>query len=291
MVALTTRELVPRQLHDLSRRTYVRLGTMTAGLRLAPEFVMLGASRCGTTSLFRALSSHPQVLRPTVNKGVRYFDLNYTRSWRWYLGHFPLQRTAERRARQAGARAVTFEASGYYVFHPAVAERMSRDLPDARLVVMLRNPVERAYSAWKHESARGFESESFERALELEEERLRGEAERLCADPAYTSFAYRHQSHRSRGEYVDQLERFLQHYPLSQLHVVQSERFFAQPQDEYLRLTRFLGLDDHVPSRFEVANARPSSPMPESVRRELEAHYAPFNERLENLLGEPLAWG
>jgi hypothetical protein len=282
------RKLVPPQLHGVARRAYIRAGQASAGLRITPSFVMLGASRAGTTSLFRALSAHPQVVRPTVNKGVRYFDLNYAESWDWYLGHFPLNRTARKHAQ--GGPPAAFEASGYYLFHPFVAERMAEQLPQVRMLAMLRDPVERAYSAWKHESARGFETETFERALDLEDERLAGEVERMAADPRYESHAHRHQSHRSRGEYVDQLERFLQHFPREQLHVLRSEAFFAEPAEEYERVTRFLGLSDHQPASFDVHNARPSSPMPEAIHDRLRAHFAPYNARLATLLGEDPGW-
>jgi Sulfotransferase domain len=280
---------LPRGMQDAARASYLRLGTATAGLRARPGFIMMGASRCGTTSLFRALSAHPRVMRPAVNKGVRYFDLNYSRGWDWYLGHFPLRRTASARGGPAGP-AVPFEASGYYIFHPFAAERIAADLPGVRLVVMLRDPVERAYSAWKHESARGFEWEPFERALELEDERLLGETDRMGRDPDYESFCHRHLSHRARGEYADQLDRVLRVVPRSRLHVMQSEAFFAEPAREYARLLDFLGLPGHDPGGFAVHNARPSSPMPGSVRHALTEHYAPFDDRLETLIGEPLRW-
>jgi hypothetical protein len=285
---MSLRHRIPAPLHELSRDSYLALGARTARWRLSPDFLMIGASRCGTTSLFRALSAHPHILRPAVNKGVRYFDLNYHRGWKWYQGHFPLRSTAVRHANGHPPR--TFEASGYYLFHPLVPARIGADLPQVRLIAMLRDPVERAYSAWKHETARGFEDEPFERALELEADRLAGEADRLLADPQYASFGLRHRSHRTRGEYADQLERFLRYFPRSQLHIVQSEAFFAEPHIEYARVLDFLHLPQHDPGGFAVHNARPSSPLPDRIRRDLQAHYAPFNHRLSAIVGEPLRW-
>lgn len=286
---MALRNHLPTALHEVSRRGYIRIGTATASARCEPGFIMVGASRCGTTSLFRALVEHPQVIRPTVNKGVRYFDLNYDKDRSWYRGHFPLRSVAERRTAHVG-RPTVFEASGYYLFHPFAAARIAKDLPDVKIVAMLRDPVERAFSAWKHESARGFEWESFERALELEEERLAGEVDRMSRDVTYESFCHRHHSHRGRGEYVDQLEEFMAHIPRERIHVIQSEAFFEHPAQEFTRLAAFLGLADYLPSAFPQHNARPSSPMPSTARRHLEDHFAPFNDRLERLLGEPLRW-
>lgn len=249
----------------------------------------MGASRSGTTSLFRALSDHPQVLRPAVNKGVRYFDLNYGRPWRWYLGHFPLRTTAEARGTRTG-RALTFEASGYYLFHPFAAERIARHLPQVRVVAMVRDPVDRAYSGWKHESARGFEWETFDRALELEDERLLGEVDRIARDLTYRSFCHWHHSHRSRGEYASQVQRMLEVVPRERLHVVPSESFFEQPEREYRALLDFLDLPMYQPASFERHNARPSTPMSGRLRSALAEHYAEGNGQLEAILGRQLPW-
>lgn len=278
-----------RSLQGAAKRAYVGAGELTSGARVTPDFLLVGASRSGTTSLFRALSSHPNVLRPAVNKGVRYFDLNYHRPWRWYLGHFPLRTTTMAHGRQ-GERALTFEASGYYLFHPFAAERIARHLPDVRIVAMVRDPVERAFSAWKHETARGFEWEPFDRALELEDERLLGETDRMARDVTYRSFCHWHHSHRSRGEYADQLDRLFTVVPRDRVHVIPSESFFDEPEREYRALLDFLKLPAHQPASFERHNARPSSPMPAGLRSQLAEHYAEGNARLERILGRPLEW-
>jgi hypothetical protein len=250
---------------------------------------MIGGQRCGTTSLFRALMAHPQVVRPTFHKGINYFDLNYYRGSSWYRGHFPVSEMARRRANAAGGP-VAFEASGYYLYHPFAIERIAHDLPDVKLVVMLRDPVERAFSAYKHEQARGYEWETFETALELEDERLVGEIDRMSRDQAYESFGHRHHSYRHRGQYAEQLSRVLEHFPRSQLHVMDSEAFFASPEREYSELMSFLGLAPFAPARFDRYNARPGEPMLAGTRTMLEKHYARHDEELAELLGRPLHW-
>lgn len=261
----------------------------TAPLRLQPGFIMIGAQRCGTTSVFRALMAHPQLVRPLFHKGVNYFDLNYYRGAGWYRSHFPLGEVARRRTARYGAP-VAFEASGYYLYHPFAIERLARDLPGIKLVAMVRNPVERAFSAYKHESARGFEHESFGRALELEDARLEGEIERMRADPSYESYSHRHQSYRHRGQYAEQLERAFAFVPRERVHVIQSEAFFRQPAQEYRRLVEFLGLRPFEPTTFGPYNARPGAPLDPGIRRMLEEHFGPHNEQLAKLLAQPLAF-
>ncbi|HEY3954321.1 MAG TPA: sulfotransferase [Streptosporangiaceae bacterium] len=286
---MSAREAVSGPLHHAARRAYLELGEATAGLRLLPSFMMVGVSRCGTTSLFRILREHPQVLRAPFHKGVNYFDLNYYRGMRWYQGHFPVAEIARRQTARHGGPAA-FEASGYYLYHPFALERLARDLPGTKLVVMLRDPVERAFSAWKHECARGFEQESFERALELEDERLAGEVDRMREDARYESLSHRHHSYRHRGHYAEQLERAFALFPAGQVHVVSSEAYFAEPAVEYTELLAFLGLRRHEPAAFRQVNGRPSKSMPAAARRMLEEYYAPHDERLAKLLGRPLRW-
>jgi hypothetical protein len=255
---------------------------------MEPGFILIGAQRCGTTSLFCALTAHPQVMPPAFHKGVNYFDLNYYRGAQWYRAHFPVAEIARRRTGHHGAP-VAFEASGYYLYHPQAMERLGHDMPRTKLVAMVRDPVERAFSAHKHELARGYEHEDFERALALEDDRLAGEIERIREDPAYESFAHRHHSYRHRGQYAEQLERVFAFFPREQVHVIDSADYFSQPAREYRRLLDFLGLPPFEPG-FATANARPGPPLDAKCRRRLEEHFAPHDKRLAELLGRPSGW-
>jgi hypothetical protein len=257
---------------------------------MLPTFTVAGAQRSGTTSLYRSLMGHPLIQPAVLRKGVNYFDLNYHRGMRWYRGHFPLRAVAERRARHLPGSPVTFDSSGYYMFHPLAPERMAADLPQLKVVTMVRDPVERAYSAHRHAYARGFETEPFEKAIELEPERLRGEVERICADPRYRSHSHRHQAYVTRGQYVEQLERLLAVYPREQLLIVESERFFEEPEVEFERILRFLDLPVLMPPKFDRYNARPRSPMPESTHARLRSHFEKYDEGLARLLGHEPAW-
>ncbi|GGL35135.1 deacetylase sulfotransferase [Phycicoccus endophyticus] len=282
------RTRAPARVRVAGRRLATQVGTATAGLRVRPDFVLAGAQRCGTTSLFRALMAHPQVVRPSFHKGVNYFDVNYERGPAWYGGHFPLRSAVSVRTARAGGPCV-FEASGYYLYHPLAIERLVRELPQVKVVVMLRDPVERAFSAWKHESARGFETESFERALELEPERLAGEEERIRSDPAYQSFAHRHQSYLHRGHYADQLDRASAVLPREQLHVIESADFFGEPEGTFLELTDFLGISRTLPPHFDRYNARPGD-MDPATRLRLGEYFAPHDARLEAYLRGVPSW-
>ncbi|MEP7025998.1 MAG: sulfotransferase domain-containing protein, partial [Actinomycetota bacterium] len=246
--------------------------------------------RCGTTSMYRTLSEHPAVVKAVLHKGVHYFDMAYDRKLSWYQAHFPLRAAGRKAGRAARAQAVTFESSPYYMFHPLAGGRIAKDLPGVKLLVLVRDPVERAYSAHAHELARGYETEPFDRALSLEAERLAGEAERLAADPGYASHSHQHHAYRARGQYAEQLERLERSFSRDQILVVDSGDFFTKPDPVYDRVLEFLGLPDRGYPAFERHNARPRSALPENLRAELDEHFKPHDERLIEWLGDVPSW-
>jgi Sulfotransferase domain len=265
-------------------------GRVTASARMRPAFLIVGAQRCGTTSMFKTLRQHPAVLAPPLQKGIHYFDKNYDRGAPWYRSHFPLRASAARVEGRVGVVPVTGESSPYYMFHPLAADRIAADLPGVRLVVLLRDPVERAISAYTHERARGYEDESFERALELEPERIADEAERMRSDPTYDSFHLQHNAYLTRGQYVDQLERLAATFGRDRIHVVDSQDFFERPAPAYAGVLDFLGLPEFDDAVFEQHNARPRSPMDPALAARLDEHFSPYDERLEGWLGQPPGW-
>ncbi|MFF5206630.1 sulfotransferase family protein [Streptosporangium sp. NPDC000396] len=273
--------------HVVSRAT----GRITAGSRMLPSFLIVGAQRSGTTSLYRALSQHPLILKPVLHKGVHYFDMAYNRGLSWYRAHFPLQSKASRLARRYGCRPQAFESSPYYLFHPLACSRIAWDLPGVKLIVLVRDPVERAFSAYAHELARGFETEGFTRALELEEERLAGAADDLCASPYSASHSHRHHAYLARGRYIEQLARLEPLVGRERVLVLDSGRFFTEPEIVYDRVLEFLGLPHIGDPLFERHNARPRpAPMPESLRRELAGRFEESDALLTPWLGAEPSW-
>jgi hypothetical protein len=281
---------VPARVRDVGRAAALSWGLATSGRRAVPDFLLVGAQRCGTTSLFRALLSHPHVLRANFLKGVNYFDVSADKGPRWYRAHLPLTSTARRHAAPGQDHALVFEASGYYMFHPHAPARIIDELPDVKIVAMVRDPVERAFSAYKHEFARGFESEPLERALALEDERVTPELARMLADRSYHSDVYRHQAYRRRGHYAEQLQLFADGLGRDRVHVVQSELFFDEPVEEYTRLLRFLQLPVVLPDSFDRYNPRPSAPLDASVAASLREHFAPHDAALEPFLHDRPSW-
>lgn len=289
-----------RRVRLTARRTLRRYGMLTAVARGLPDFLIIGAKRGGTTSLYRYLAQHPDVLPlfPSARsfpmredrKGVHYFDTHHDRGPVWYRSHFALEPYRSLLARRRGRRPVTGEASPYYLFHPRAAGRTAAELPDAKLIVILRNPVERAYSHWRERRREGAEPLEFAEAIAREPARLAGEHQRLLDDPGYRSVAHEHQSYLTQSLYLEPLSVWFAAYPREQFCILRSEDLYREPQRTVDRVWSFLGLppqrlDDHQPW-----NAAGGDGMSAGVRQALSDRVDDHNRRLAQLLGMDLGW-
>lgn len=276
--------------HGYARHATAFVGKLTASSRMKPRFLIVGAQRCGTTALYKSLVQHPGVLGAGLHKGVHYFDTNYHKGPDWYLGHFPMYSTARRVGRRTGVMPITGEASPYYMFHPLAGERIAEHLPDVKLVAILRDPVERAYSAYTHERARGFETETFERALALEPDRLRGEEERLRRNTRYVSLHHQHNAYLARGRYVEQLQRLERFIGRDRLLVLDFDELFGDLGRSLPPLLDFLGLPDWSPGEIAKRNARPRTEMPGETRAWMHDYFAECDEKLATWWGRTPSW-
>jgi hypothetical protein len=267
-------------------RTILRAAAVACGIghlagvgRRLPGMVIVGAMRAGTTSLFSLLARHPQVAA-AFRKEVHYFDLHFHRGPIWYRHQFRRPRSAARGC------AIGVESSPYYMLDPRVPERMTALMPDAKLVLLLRDPVERAFSHYRKNRRDGREPLTFADALAAEDERLAGEEERMLHEPAYLSGLHQYYSYAARGRYAEQLMRWRQHFPAAQMLVVDAGRLFASPAEVLAEVLAFAGLEPWVPRQFNALNTgQVRMPLDPHVASALAAMFAPHERRLAALVG------
>lgn len=270
-------------------------GRATSGWRSHPDFMIIGTKRGGTTSLWNALLGHPDVLPlfPGLQelKSPHYFDIEYWRGDVWYRSFFPTRSQRRRHRRRTGRRPVAGEASPYYMFHPLAAERIATDVPDVRLIVSLRNPVDRIWSHYNERVAGHTEELSFERALAAEDERVAGETERIVAEsPRYYSRHHDLSTYLARGRYWEHLSRYVARFGPDQLLILRAEDFYADPRGELAKVGRHLDID---PAGFgEVAhyNRIPRDTLPADVRQRLTEYYRPHVAELQSGLARDFRW-
>jgi Sulfotransferase domain len=269
---------LPEPARKVLRGAYRSYGQATARLRPLPDFLILGAQKAGTTALYAYLSWHPQITGPSF-KEVSFFDRHYAHGERWYRAHMPVRRDG-----------IVGEASPSYLFHPLAPERVARMLPGARLIALLRNPVDRAFSHYQHEVALGREPLSFEGALAREDERMQGELERMLAEPTYFSHAWWNYTYVARGRYAEQLERWFAAFPREQLLVLLTDDLAADTAGTYARTLEFLGAEQRELDSYPRIFERDYGEMDPATRRDLKQRFVEPNRQLAELLGRELPW-
>jgi hypothetical protein len=282
-----------RAIKDTAKGALRWYGVATSSLRCLPDFLIIGAKRAGSTSLWNAVVGHPSVLPMFPErlklKGTGFLSVNFDKGIGWYRSHFALRASRALVARRHGVMPVVGEATPYYLFHPLAPSRAKQVVPDAKLIVILRNPIDRAYSHYRERVRHNAEPLSFEEALDAEEERTAGEEARLRADPSYYSYPHEHQTYVRQGCYAESLERWFEHFGPDRFLVILTERFDRQPDLELERVWAFLGIPNWQPRQVARFNYHPSEGMRPETRDRLREIFRPHNRRLEELLGVDLS--
>jgi len=262
---------------EAGRRAELRLRMRQ--LRALPDAVILGAMKSGTSSLHYYLVQQPGVIEP-LRKEVHYFDVNFDRGEAWYRAHFG----------RVGVAGHNLDSSPYYLFHPAVPRRLQALLPQAKLIVLLRDPARRAYSHYWHERDKGREPLSFADAIDAEPERLGNSQQRLADGSLERSREHRHFSYLARGRYAEQLDRWFAVLPRGQFLILRFEDLARDPLGVLSVTLDFLGLPRAATVRLEARNTRRYPPMDAATAARLREYFEPHNQRLESLLGRSMGW-
>lgn len=249
--------------------------------RPLPRLLIIGAQKSGTTTLFNYLITNSSVSRP-LNKEIHFFSFYYHKGVSWYKTHFP--KTLE--------KSINFEASTSYLIYPKAAERAYSVIPGAKIIAILRNPIERAYSHFWHTKRIGKEpSITFEEALSLEQCRENTIQSKLKANKNYCyNDMYRH-AYLKRGIYADQIEIWLKFFQKENILVIESGRLFNAPYRELEKISSFL----NIPNAYQFApsvfnKGKIAKKMLNETRNYLESFYKPHNRRLFELIQEEFEW-
>ncbi len=281
------------QLRAVVRDGFRSWGETTAALRAKPDYLIVGTKRGGTTSMARWLIDHPHVspLFPSreTRKGTYYFDVNYSRGEAWYRSHFPTRASLAVKSRIAGRRVIVGEATPYYLAHPHAPIRARRYAPNARIVILVRDPVERAYSHWQERTRNGVETLSFADAIAAEPARIDGEWEAMMSDPGYVSYNHQHFGYMAQSEYHSFVQTWLDLWPANQVLILRSEDLYQSPATTYQQVLDYLHLDPILPS-FRAYNRHTKVDMDPELREELQIRMAPSIAKLEELLDRPMNW-
>lgn len=232
--------------------------------------------------MFSYLDQHPQIQLSRV-KEIHYFDLNYWKPYFIYRSYFPIK----------NGNFLTGEASPYYVFHPLVAERIKKHLPKAKFIVMLRDPIKRAYSHYNMERRKGKDDiDTFKKAIQKEDKRLHGELEKISNGSShYSSFPHMTYTYLSRGKYYEQLSAWYKVFPKEQFCILKSEDFFEDPKKELKKVYDFLGVDETYPTNLTPMNVgNYAEEIDQAIIDYCKRYFREDADSLRDLIGDQFSW-
>lgn len=286
--------VLPRPIRFRVQEVVVRIKMASHLPCILPSFLIIGFPKCGTTSLFNNLSEHPCIARG-LRKEPAFFSSRFDRGLSWYKAHFPtkLQRFyhVELHRKQA---LITGEATPKYVYHPLAARRIHEIVPQAKIIALVRNPVDAVYSEY-HFRARmrcaDATTMSFEDAITSEIERMHCEKKQMHENSDGLDFR-RYPYHLLKVSYMEALKPWFAVFPKERILIIKSEAYFTDPAAILEQVLDFLGLPNYVNGRMlNVHNAgKYSEQMTPKMKGYLKEYFRPYNKELYEYLNIDFGW-
>jgi len=245
---------------------------------LGPNFIILGAQKAGTSSLYEYMIQHPQIL-PTLKKELEFWSWRMRRGLDWYRAQFPpIPETSTY---------LTGEACPGYLDYYEAAERLKQEFPQVKLIVILRDPVDRAYSHYHHWVRRNQEKRDFETVIAEQLHHLQTQLQVNGNDQCVWNDPH---NYVARGLYSIFLKQWLDIFSNQQLLVLKSEEFYQFPGETLANVYKFLDLPNHNLANYPKLNSGYYQPISDSTRQQLQEFYQPYNQALQSLLGRSFNW-
>ena len=256
------------------------LSGITASSRVLPDFIISGTVRSGTTSLYYNICEHPSVL-PASYDEIGYFDSNYHLGINWYRSMFPTEKEMKQVKKETNF-AITGEDTPFYFWKKEAAERIFQDIPNSKIIIIFRNPVDRAYSNYNLGIRKKTESLSFEDAIDEEMNFLKTHSFRDAVD--------RRRSYLSKGLYENQIKIWLDNFPREQIHILCTEDMKKNPKESLLKIFQFLGIPNYTLKNPQRQKSAEYKKMEDETREKLLAFYKPYNQKLFETIQEKFDW-
>ncbi len=240
------------------------------------KFIIIGAERAGTTSLYNYIMSHTE-LQKGKNKETEFFDREFKRGTAWYNDQFPLQ-------------SATGEATPSYYYSPLAADRIKKYLPDVQLIMVMRNPIELTQSKYWQQWKRGDEYiPEFNMAIQVEKCRIRGEYKKILHDEDGTLF--RRFAYLERGKYSKYLRHWLELFPKNQILFLQFEKLFQTPDEHMKQVFEHIGLEYQARPYYPQLNSSGGySEMSPKTRERLQKYFERWNQELYQITEVNYDW-
>lgn len=280
-----------KKFQKLTTKLYQTYCSITGFLHVRPDFLIIGFPKCGTTSLYEYLIEHPDIY-PPIGKEIDYFDRLYNKGIDWYKVRFPSIFQKNYSKKICGKKFLTGEATPRYIIHPHASERIKKIIPNSKFIVILRNPVDRAFSHYQMNLKNDYEYYSFDEAIKNEKKRIEGRYEKMIKDQNYYSWDYDLFAYMQQGIYFEKIKKWLEIFPKEQFLFIQSEIFLKNPSVVYHQTLNFLQLSKWEPEEYRLfkKSSDDQSNINPQLRKQLIDFFKPYNEKLFELIGTRFDW-
>ena len=253
---------------------------ITASSRVLPDFIIIGTVRSGSTSLYYNICEHPSVLEAAYDE-IGYFDSNYHLGENWYRSMFPTQKMMNK-IREDTGYSITGEDTPFYFWKKEVAERILSDMPETKLIVILRNPVDRAYSNYNLAVRENNEKLTFEEAI--------GEEIEFLSKNSFRETVDRFRSYLTKGMYVNQIKPWLDIFSREQLHFLSTEQMKNEPCETLDLVFKFLSIPSYDIKNLQERKLANYKQMNENTREQLIKYYKSYNEEFFGIINQKFEW-
>ena len=239
-----------------------------------PNFIIIGVQKGGTTSLYGYLTQHPQIMSP-IKKEIDFWSWKFNESINWYLAHFPVI--------PEGKNFLTGEASPSYFNHLDAAKRIYQFFPKIKLIILLRNPIDRTISQYHTWRRFNWENRSLEEAIE-------SDLDKLIKAGKKVNYWMGEQNYLAKGVYIEFLKEWMSLFPMEQFLILKSEDFYANSKAVVQQVLKFLDLPKYELLEYKNYNPGNYSQIDPLIRRSLSNYFQVHNQRLEEYLGIKFNW-
>ena len=270
--------------HKFAKRN---INYFTSSSRALPNFIIIGAVRCGTTSLYQNICEHPNVISAKQDE-IGFFDSNFHLGLEWYKSFFPKNDEIEKLKEETGF-GITGEDTPFYFWNKLSCDRILKTIPNCKLIVILRNPVNRAYSNYQLSVRNGKEDLSFEEVIGIEKKQLSNDG--IYLDDEINLEKFKHpRSNLIKGWYYEQLKIWIEKFSDEQILIISTEDLENNPQETMNTVFDFLELPKYKMKKFQKLKFVKYKNMDDNIKQELFEYFKPKNEKLFSLINKKFKW-
>lgn len=273
-----------KKIFKILKYTIVKRGFfgISAPFRTLPNFIIIGVKRCGTTTLYEQLSEHP-CIEKSAHDNLGFFNNNFELGLNWYRSHF-VTNSKKRQIEKKYGKFTTYDVTSSYIQNKQTAENIFKTLPNVKLILILRNPSDRAYSEYNQNIIDENESRDFEELIKKEIEEIENTSDenlKFCSDKINLV---------KKGIYIKQVLPWLKIFPREQILIISTEELGEKTDETYNKIFRFLELPEYKIKNKQRYRRGTYEKMSDEARKILDNFYEQYNNELFQKIEKNFEW-